>query len=206
VRVVPNGVDVTRFEGHDRDAALERYGRGPWLVFVGRLRYYKGLSVLIDALARVPDAGLLLVGTGPEGASLRAQADRVGVSERVRWLGDVTDDELPQVLAAGDVFVLPSIARSEAFGVAMVEAMAAGLACVSTELGTGTSWVNQDGVTGLVVPHGRPDALADAVTHLLGDDRERQRMGDAARRRAHERFTDEAMVSNVAAVYEEAMA
>jgi rhamnosyl/mannosyltransferase len=118
-------------------------------------------------------------------------------------MGDVPDEDLPAVLAAADVFVLPSIARSEAYGVAMVEAMASGLPCVSTELGTGTSWVNQDGVTGSVVPAGEPGALARAIDRLLTDDRLRHRLGHAAKERAHAMFQDHMMVDSIGAIYEE---
>jgi rhamnosyl/mannosyltransferase len=204
VTVVPLGIDTRRFDV-DSAAARSSRGPGPWLVFVGRLRYYKGLHVLVDALALVPEARLVLVGTGPEGPAIRARASARGVDARIEWLGDVPEERLPAILAAADLFVLPSTARSEAYGLSMVEAMAAGLPVISTELGTGTSWVNQDGVTGRVVAPGDPLALAAAIAALLGDHDARRRMGEAARARATAEFDAGRMVERVAHVYEEVL-
>lgn len=205
VRVVPLGIDPARFEALDREAARARYGAGPNLVFVGRLRYYKGLSTLIEALPWLPRARLLVAGTGPMGDAWRSLAERLGVDDRIDWLGDVSDADLPTVYAAGDVFVLPAVARSEAFGIVLLEAMAAGLPCVSTELGTGTSWVNQEGVTGRVLPPNAPAKLAKALGELLADDALRERMGRSARARVASEFTAERLVERVLQVYAEVL-
>ena len=202
VTVVPYGVDPERFRGGDRDAGLARYGPGPWLVFVGRLRYYKGLDVLLDAMPALAGVGLLVAGTGEEEAALRARARGRGVADRVHWLGDLPDEELPDLLAAGDLYVLPASYRSEAYGIAMAEALAAGLPAISTELGTGTSWVNEDGVTGLVVPPRDPGALAAAALALLGDDERRARMSAAARHRAETVLSEDVMNRRVLEVYD----
>lgn len=207
VTVVPYGIDVARFARSAEAVAAARRARRPAgaagvVVFVGRLRYYKGLHVLVDALARRHDVHALVVGEGPEGAPLRAQAAALGIGDRLHWLGDVPDAELPDVLAAADVFCLPATARSEAFGIAMVEAMAAGLPVVSTELGTGTSWVNRDGETGLVVPPGDAAALAAALGALVDDPARRAVLGAAARARAAAAFSRAAMVAGIAAVYD----
>ena len=201
VTVVPYGIRTERVAGGDPRAARALYGAGPNLVFIGRLRYYKGLHVLIDALAELDSVDLLVVGTGGMGDALKAQAAERGVAARVRWLGDVPDDQLATVLAAGDLFVLPATHRSEAFGIVQLEAMAAGLPVVSTELGTGTSWVNQDGLTGRVVAPGDPGALAAAIRGLLADPETRRRMGIAAQARVAAEFTEARMVERVLAVY-----
>jgi len=203
VTVVPLGIDPARFARPDPAAARARYGEGPNLVFVGRLRYYKGLSVLLEALAALPDVTLLVAGSGPMGEPWRALAQELGISERVRWLGDVPDADLPQVYAAGDLFVLPAVARSEAFGIVLMEAMASGLPCVSTELGTGTSWVNQDGRTGRVVPARNPVALAEVLRDLLANPVLRKTMGQAARERIGREFTTDRLVERVTQVYTE---
>jgi rhamnosyl/mannosyltransferase len=101
--------------------------------------------------------------------------------------------------------VLPSIERSEAFGIVQLEALAAGLPVISTELGTGTSWVNQHAVTGLVVPPRDPAALAAAITRLLNDPAERTRLGAAGQRRVWQEFSVDQMVRRVEAVYREAL-
>jgi glycosyltransferase involved in cell wall biosynthesis len=205
--LVPLSVDAGRFERFDgaRAEAFRREAGGrPALLFVGRLRYYKGLHFLLKALAGL-DAALLVAGTGPERARLEALAASLGVAGRVRWLGDVSDDDLPALYAAADAYVLPAHLRSEAFGISLLEAQAAGLPIVSTELGTGTSYANQHGVTGLVVPPADPAALARAARVLLANPELRARMGENGRRRARDMFSPERMVALTEQVYGEAV-
>ncbi|NJM09174.1 glycosyltransferase, partial [Candidatus Gracilibacteria bacterium] len=166
-RVAPLSVAVERFATLDSSRVAElrnRYNNDvdtTLLLFVGRLRYYKGLHVLLEALARCRrPAQLLLVGIGPEEARLRAQRDALGLSTQVYFLGEVDDVELPLIYAASDVFVLPSHLRAEGFGIVQIEAQAAGLPTICTELGTGTSYVTQHAVTGIVVPPADADAFA----------------------------------------------
>ncbi len=172
------------------------------MLFVGRLRYYKGLDTLIRGLPHI--AGQLrIVGIGPMEAEWRALAQQVGVAERIEWLGEVSDEELPGLYHAADLFVLPASHPSEAFGLVQVEAMAAGLPVVCTELGTGTSYVNIDGVTGLVAPPRDPDALASAINSLVADPARRAAMGRAAQARVEREFELDVMVDRVLALYDE---
>lgn len=205
-RVIPLGVDTARFD-HVDAAAVEALRRqhGPRLVlFVGRLRYYKGVDVLIRAMTRV-EGTLLVAGDGSEGPRLRALAQELSLGERVRFLGDVEDTALPALYHAAGVAVLPSIQRGEAFGLALVEAMACGRPVVSTELGTGTSWVNQDGVTGLVVPRGNPVALAAALERVLRDPEWAARLGVAGRARACSEFDAGTMTDRTIALYRQVL-
>jgi rhamnosyl/mannosyltransferase len=123
----------------------------------------------------------------------------------VVFAGSLDDAALHDHLAAAAIGLLPSSTETEAFGLAMVEYMAAGLPVVSTELGTGTSYVNQDGVTGLIVPANDPAALAAAIQRLLGDPGLRGRMGVAGRARVRENFTTEAMMRGMDGLYAEAL-
>lgn len=207
--VVPLGIDAARYAQADEQKVAELRARyresvvnNGLLLFVGRLRYYKGLHVLLDALLQVP-ARLLIGGSGPERERLEGLSEALGVSSRVRFLGDIPDDDLPALYHAADVFVLPAHLRAEALGLSQIEALASGVACVSTELGTGTSYANRHGETGLVVPPGDPMALAQAINTLLADPELRRRMGAAGRRRVAELFTREAMVAGNEAVYRE---
>jgi glycosyltransferase involved in cell wall biosynthesis len=207
-RVLPHGIDLGRFAATERlDATAERlragYG-GPFVLFVGRFRYYKGLRVLLRAMVDVR-AHLVLVGGGGEEAELRALCGSLGLGDRVHFVGSIDDEGLLAHYRAADVCVLPSIHSAEAFGLSLIEAMASGTAVVCTELGTGTSFVNRHGETGLVVPPGDPAALAQAIQRLLDDPAERQRMGEAGRRRARELFSSETMVAGLLAVYAEAV-
>ncbi len=208
-RVVPLGIDSTSFLQLDRTrpgamVLRARFG-DPFLLFVGRLRHYKGLHVLLAAMADVA-APLVIVGDGPMRDSLRAQARRLGLGDRVHFTGSVSDEELKDYLAGASVGLLPSDSPAEAFGLAMVEYMAAGLPVVCTELGTGTSFVNQNGETGLVVKAGDPRALAAGIQEVLADPATRERMGRAGRARVRERFTTEAMMRGMDELYATALA
>ena len=102
--------------------------------------------------------------------------EEFGLSSKVHFLGSVSDDELPLYYHACDIFCLPSVAKSEAFGIVQLEAMVCGKPCVSTSLSTGVPFVNQDGKTGIVVPPKNPQALAEAINTLLDDPALRKNM------------------------------
>jgi rhamnosyl/mannosyltransferase len=216
LRLIPYGIPLARFREPPVTGELARlrstYGdvldrnRTPGeclLLFVGRLRYYKGLDNLIRALPGIP-ARLLVVGAGPMEKEWKALARDTGASDKIAWLGEVPDADLPALYHLADLFVLPASHSSEAFGLVQVEAMAAGLPIVCTELGTGTSYVNQHGVTGLVVPPADADALRDAVNRLIADPELRRSMGAAARIRASE-FDLDVMVHRVLEMYRDVM-
>ncbi|MGC8827809.1 MAG: glycosyltransferase [Anaerolineae bacterium] len=205
--VVPLGVDAARLQDvrAEQVAAVRRRFPGPLLLFVGRLRYYKGVEHLIQAAAGIPEARLLIVGDGPMRRPWEELATALGVADRVHFLGEVPDADLPALYHACDVFVLPASQRSEAFGTVLLEAMACGKPVITTELGTGTSWVNRHGETGLVVPPADPDALAEAVRALLANADLRRRMGEAARRRVEEEFALERMAAGVERIYAEVL-
>jgi len=207
-RVVPLGIDADTLLTLDRDrpgahTLRERYG-DPFLLFVGRLRHYKGLHVLLDAMPAV-QARLVIVGEGPKGPELRQQARRLGLGDRVVFAGSIDDAALHDHLAAAGIGLLPSSTETEAFGLAMVEYMASGLPVISTELGTGTSYVNQHAVTGLIVRANDPAALAAGIGTLLADPALRARMGAAGRVRVREKFTTEAMIRGMDQLYAEAL-
>jgi len=194
VTVVPFGI-----EAHPWSEVVPRRD-GP-LLFVGRLVGYKGVGVLLEALARVPAAALDLVGEGPLEADLRALAVRLGVAERVRFLGEMDGAGIAARLGGARALVLPSIDRSEAFGLVQLEAMAAGVAVICTDLPTGVREVGLPGRTCLQAQPGNVEAMAAALAAVWGDDDLAQRLGDAGRRRFEEHFTREAMVARLLAWY-----
>jgi len=204
-RIVPLAVERDRFLTIDSGAARAVRGRfgEPIILSVGVLRYYKGLEYLIRAMRRVP-GHLVVVGDGPMLSKWRDEALTLGVSDRVHFAGRVSDDDLPFYYGAADLFVLPSSARSEAFGLVLLEAMSSGLPVISTELGTGTSFVNHHGESGLVVPPRDSDALSEAILRLLNDETYRATLGEGARKRSAQ-FTVEAMLCGVDSVYEEVL-
>jgi len=190
VAVIPFGLDPTGYRpgaSPSKDLSAQ-----PTLLFVGRLVPYKGVDVLLRATAGVP-ASLVLVGDGPLRDSLEALARDLGVQDRVRFLGRVSDAERLEWYRRADVFVLPSVTRQEAFGMVQVEAMLCGRPVVSTDLPTGVPWVNRDGESGLVVPPGDPEALAAAILRLCQDPALRAKLGQGALTRAREHFGAERM-------------
>ena len=205
-RVVPLSVDATRFTTIDPVglARLRERFPGPVLLSVGVLRYYKGLHILLEALTAL-DATLLIVGSGPEEDRLKSLAQELGVAGRVHFAGYVPDADLPTYYQAADIFVLPSHLRAEAFGTVLIEAMAAGLPLVTTEIGTGTSEVNQHGRTGFVVEPNDPAALARALEVLLADRSLREQLGQEGRRRALVQYAPAPMAERTLAVYREAI-
>src|SRR5208283_126499 len=140
------------------------------------LVYYKGFEYLIQAMKDI-DATLIIVGDGPEYTRLEDCAWQAGVRSRVVFAGWVRD--LRPYYHAASVFVLPSIARSEAFGLVQLEAMAAGKPVVNTALMSGVPFVSQDGLTGITVPPCDPEALSAALNRLLGDAALRESYGRA---------------------------
>ncbi|MBC8254452.1 MAG: glycosyltransferase [Ardenticatenia bacterium] len=198
---VPIGVDAQRFVPSPR-TPLDK----PAVLFVGRLRYYKGLDVLLRALASTPEIQLLVVGDGPMRGVWEALAQELGLSDQVCFAGDVDDADLPRWYQKADVFVLPSNSRAEAYGIVLLEAMASGLPCIATELGTGTSWIVQDGTTGIVVPPEDPLALAGAMAGLLEDPDLCRSMGRAGRERVERHFSVERMTRGVEDVYQSVLA
>ena len=205
LHMIPYGIPLARFHTQQMISVdpfrLDGASAAAFtLLFVGRLRYYKGLDTLIRAIRQIP-AQLLVVGIGPMEAEWKALAKALGVAARISWLGEVSDDDLPAVYHSAGLFVLPASHKSEAFGLVQVEAMAAGLPVVCTELGTGTSYVNLDGVTGLVVPPRDPDRLAAAINALIADPERRTDMGRAAQERAGQEFDLDVMVDRILMLY-----
>ena len=204
-RIIPFGIDASRFARTPsvagRAAALrEAWGGGPIVLAVGRMVGYKGFDVLLRA-ARTLAATVVLVGSGPSEAALRAAA-----GPNVVFAGRVSDEDLPACYHAADVFCLPSVTIAEAFGMVLLEAMACGVPLVTTALPTGVSAVNRDGTTGLIVPPGNAGALGEALTALLGDDARRTAMGRAGRRVLEEEYTAALMGERYLSLYREALA
>jgi rhamnosyl/mannosyltransferase len=205
--VIPLGIPLQDFDSCDprRVADVRQQYGGRLIVSVGRLVYYKGFEYLIRAMTRV-QGRLLIVGEGPLRGRLNALAADLGVSDRVTFLGRIDHQSLVSCYHAAKVFALASIARSEAFGIVQIEAMAAGLPVVNTQLDSGVPFVSLDGQTGLTVPPANPDSLAAAINRLLDDDALRQSFGRAAAMRARQEFSLESMTSKTLALYDRVVA
>jgi len=199
--LIPNGVELPPAPLASRQEVRAELGL-PLDALVagaaGRLDPVKGVRFLIQALARLGGVHLAIVGDGPERAALEALAERLGVAGRVHWLGHWHD--VQQVLPAFDLFVQPSL--HEGLPNTVLEAMAAGLPVVATAVG-GTPEAVLDGVTGLLVHPGDPEALARAISRLLDDPATCQAMGQAGRERVAQNFTVERMIAQTETLYEQ---
>jgi len=199
--VVPLGIDLDAFgmEAPEEVKAIhEKYGQ-ELIVAVGRLVPYKGFEVLLDAMREI-DATLLLIGTGPLREELQARIVALGIQNKVHMLGYVSDT-VPYYRAS-KMLVLPSVSRAESFGLVQVEAMAAGIPVINTDIASGVPEVSVDGVTGITVPPNDPSALARAINRLLDDEETRRRYGLAAKARAYEHFSLQRMAQRTLSVYE----
>lgn len=190
VRVIPLGIDENTYPKTGDDSIFPRLGLDvsePYFLFLGVLRYYKGLHFLLQAAKNI-DAKIVIAGSGGEGNNLLSQATAMGLKNMV-FAGQVTDAEKVALLKHCHALVLPSHLRSEAFGMVLVEASMFAKPMVSCELGTGTSFVNLHGETGWVVPPESPEQLTQALNSLLNDGQLTRRMGIAARQRYETTFS-----------------
>jgi glycosyltransferase involved in cell wall biosynthesis len=201
-RVIPLGISPESMNVVDHSAVRQlRMRFGPRIVMsAGRLVYYKGLQFLIRAMKSV-NAHLVIVGTGPLKQELLTQVENDGLSGRVTLVGEV--DDIVSYYHAADVFTLPSIARSEAFGIVQLEAMACGKAVVNTNLQTGVPYVAPHGVAGLTVEPANSAELASALRILLHNDRFRLRLGEAGRSRVLREFSLERMFQSTLDLFHE---
>ena len=200
--VIPYGINLDQFEQPDRgrvENLRQKHGERV-VISVGRLVYYKGFEYLIQAMQHV-DGRLLIVGDGPLRAKLEELARSIGIAGKIQFLGELQNQEVIPYYHAADVFALASVARSEAFGIVQIEAMAAGRPVVNTKLDSGVPFVSLHEQTGLTVPPEDPEALASAINRLLDDPGLRRSLGEAARRRAREEFTLKTMTARTLALY-----
>jgi glycogen synthase len=202
VHLIPPGVNPSLFEGPFEDPFS---GVGtPRVLFVGRLAPQKGVGTLVSAagLLEDPRAQVLLVGDGPARSKLKREAKRIGVSDRLHFVGFVAHERLPAVLAHADVLVLPSI--YEELGTVLLEAMQAALPIVASRTG-GIPDVIEDGVNGMLVPPDEPAALAHAINRLLADRNLARRLSEGARERGKD-YDWEVLAERVLRVYQDVTA
>ncbi len=195
-RIIPYPLEIERYlEAPVRPILRERQ-QVPGAVrvlFVGRLVYYKGVDVLLEAMRKVRGCELFVCGTGPLEDALREKAKGLPV----QFLGRLSDEDLKSAFADCDIFVLPSVANSEAFGIVQQEAMVYGKPVINTSLPTGVPHVSLDGVTGLTVPPGDADALAAALQRLADDPALRARFGKAAAARVRTEYRFETIMDKI---------
>ncbi|WP_198116172.1 glycosyltransferase family 4 protein [Massilia rhizosphaerae] len=202
-RVITFGLDKSSYPEPDQ-ARLDHWRArvGPkFFLFVGVLRYYKGLHILLDAVAGT-DYPVVIVGAGPIEAELKAHAARLGLT-RVQFVGPVDDLDKAALLKLCYAVAFPSHLRSEAFGISLLEGAMYGKPMISSEIGTGTTYINVHGETGLVVPPSDHVALRAAMAQLWNDPQAAREMGQRAEARYWQLFTSAQMADNYVRLYQE---
>jgi rhamnosyl/mannosyltransferase len=200
-RAIPIGLDEASYAVPSATSLARWKDQLPpdFFLFVGVLRYYKGLPTLIEA-ARRTGLPIVIAGKGPEEAALKAQAADV---PNVIFVGGVQDDDKMALLQLCRGFVFPSHVRSEAFGISLLEAAMCGKPMISCEIGSGMSYINIAEETGIAVPPLDVGAFATAMQRLAGDPLLAQRLGAASRQRFEALFTAEKMAESYATLYRE---
>jgi glycosyltransferase involved in cell wall biosynthesis len=196
ISVIPFGIDVNYYVPL---SDTEEKGKLN-ILFVGRISRYKGIDYLIRAMKGL-NASLSIIGHGPLEESLKKLAQEQGLADQVEFCGHVSEQKLLDKYQQADVFVLPSTDAGEAFGYVLIEAMACRTALISTELKTGTSWVNAHDETGYVVPPKDVEALHNALKKLCENPDMLRQFKDNALSRAHTNFKLDQMLKATEELY-----
>lgn len=191
-RIIPYGIDIDKYLSVRKTPFLTdmlHHKDSIKLLFVGRFVYYKGVNFLLEAMKSVSGTELFMVGSGADEARLKEYAEKNGLSDKVHFLAPLSDDELKTAFADCDIFVFPSVEKSEAFGIVQLEAMIYGKPVINTRLNTSVEYVSIDNVTGITIPPKDSMALSEAVSKLVADPELRRQMGKNAAERVKENFS-----------------
>lgn len=200
-RIIPIPINSFFLNEGDRlktSAIKEKYGR--FILFIGNLSGYKGEEYLIEAMKDI-DCNLVIIGVGPNTENLKNLVKYSKLNDKVFFIGSIRNSDLKEYYDGCDLLCLPSVSEMETFGIVLLEAMARGKPVISTELGTGTSWVNINGLTGFVVPPKSAEKLSEGINKILENDALREQMGNDARKRVMECFTADKIINSVIELY-----
>lgn len=206
-RVIPFGLDFgsLALTPHTTALCIELKAQAkhkPVIFALGRHVYYKGFDVLIEAIQHI-DAQLILGGDGPLRQSLQDQAEKLGISHKVKFTGSIPETDLAAYFHACDLFCLPSVEQSEAFGLVQLEAMACAKPVICTQLNNGVNVLNVHGETGFAVPVRDSKALAERINQLINDPALRLQLGEQARNRALNVYSLPAMTASHIHLYQD---
>lgn len=205
--VIPIGIHLdwtnTKLDIKIQDSILKKSNNKLMILFVGRLVVYKGIEYLIQAMKFVENGSLIIIGSGPLQNSLKKLILELNLESKIKMIPEVDEKTLQAYYKSCDIFVLPSINETEAYGIVQIEAMACGKPLICTELGTGTSYINKHNLTGLVVPPEDSNALAQAINETINNAELREKWGANGRARAFEEFTADKMVQRTYKLYQD---
>jgi glycosyltransferase involved in cell wall biosynthesis len=206
-QVVPLGLDIQSFNEPTLNTKRPTTSDHPLRVLaIGRLTYYKGFNFLIEATAQAREVDLHLIGHGDQVDQLKALVASLNLQDRVTFHGILDDAELVQQMLQCDCLCLPSIERTEAFGMVLLEAMHFGKATVISDVpGSGMGWVVDDGITGIKVPPANADALAEAFRRLAANDEELLSMGQQGKNKFDQQFEINHAVEGLLEIYQQAL-
>ena len=203
--VIPIGIHLdwtkTKLESEVQDKIRRKSDDNFMILFVGRLVIYKGIEYLIEAMQFVENATLVIIGSGSLEKSLKKLIVELNLESKIKMIPEVDEKTLQDYYKACDIFVLPSINETEAYGIVQIEAMACGKPLICTELGTGTSYINKHNLTGLVVPPKDSKVLAQTINETIKNVELRSKWGSNGRTRAFELFTSDKMVKQTHQLY-----
>lgn len=205
-KIVPYGITPEDYLSVERSPILTNRlsdKKNVKVFFTGRLVYYKGVDTLLKAFTMTENSELFIAGTGEMEQELKAFAQRHNIEKKVHFLGFLPDNELKQAYADSDIFVLPSVAKSEAFGIVQLEAMVYGKPVINTKLPSGVPYVSVHGKTGLTVPPSDAKALAEAINTLAADEKMRENFGKAAAERVMTEFNEKNVIRKLYGVLSE---
>lgn len=205
-RVVPYGITPEDYLSVERSPFLTgrlNDKKNIKVFFTGRLVYYKGVDILLKAFTMTENCELFIAGTGEMEQELKTFAKRHNIGKKVHFLGFLPDNELKQAYADSDIFVLPSVAKSEAFGIVQLEAMVYGKPVINTQLSSGVPYVSVHGKTGLTVPPSDAKALAEAINTLAADEKMRESFGKAAAERVMTEFSEKNVIRKLYGILSE---
>ena len=204
--MVPNGVDIERFESVGKNIQFSLSGK-PTILYVGRLAYRKGLQVLVRAmpfiLKEIPNAHLIIAGKGYMDGFIKVLIKSLNLEGNVTMLGFIPDEKLPELYASSSLFVMPSL-YCESFGVTLLEAMASGRPVVASNVG-GIPEVVKDGVTGLLFKRGDAEDLADKIIKVLSDRSLAQSLASNAKEIVKERYSWPVIADKMEDLYEKTL-
>lgn len=204
--IVPYGITPEDYLSVERSPVLTNRlcdKKNVKVFFTGRLVYYKGVDILLKAFTMTENCELFIAGTGEMEQELKDFAKRHNIDKKVHFLGFLPDNELKQAYADSDIFVLPSVAKSEAFGIVQLEAMVYGKPVINTKLPSGVPYVSVHGKTGLTVPPFDAKALAEAINTLAADAKMRENFGKAAAERVMTEFNEKNVIRKLYGVLSE---
>lgn len=200
---VPIGIEPVSFNRNNVEAIRSQYDGKKIIFSLGRLVGYKGFEYLIESAKFLDDEYIILIGgSGPLKDTLQNQIETNNLSEKVKLLGRVSDEDLPSYYGACDLFVLSSIWKTEAFGIVQIEAMSCGKPVIATHIPeSGVDWVNKDGFSGINVQPEDSKAIADAIMAITSNSEIYNQFSSNAKKRFEEMFTIDKMIEKCYGIY-----